>query len=114
MPRDDNAYLLDMLIAARDAVDFASALTYKEFERSRLHQDAIVKAIEIVGEAASRVSSQTQSAHPQIPWRQIVGLRNRLVHAYFEINLTTVWKTVHDDVPRLIAYLEPLFPPETP
>lgn len=114
MQRDDTAYLLDMLIAARDAVSFASELTQSRFEQSRLHQDAIFKTLEIVGEAAARVSAQTRNAHPEIPWVQIIGMRNRLVHAYFEISLDTIWDAVQDDIPRLIALLEPLIPPEEP
>ena len=76
-------------------------------------QLAILKAVEIVGEAASRVSADTKEAHPEIPWPKIIGLRNRLVHAYFEVNLERVWETVQRDIPYLITQLEPLTPPET-
>lgn len=112
MPRDDASYLLDMLLAARDAVHFATGLTYGQFEQSRLHQNAILKAIEIIGEAASRISSATKHAHTDIPWPEIIGIRNRLVHAYFEVNLKRVWDTVQHDLPRLITLIEPLVPPE--
>ena len=111
--RDDNAsFLLDMLVAARDAVTFAEGLTYFEFTRDRRSQLAILKAVEIVGEAAFRVSGETMESHPEIPWREIVGMRNRLVHAYFDIDLRLVWDTVQRDLPVLIAQLEPLVPPE--
>ena len=76
-------------------------------------QLVILKAVEIVGEAASRVSADTKEAHPEIPWPKIIGLRNRLVHAYFEVNLERVWETVQRDIPYLITQLEPLTPPET-
>ena len=69
--------------------------------------------MEIIGEAASRLSAETRAAHPPIPWREIVGMRNRLVHAYFEIDLRLVWDTVRNDLPPLIARLEPLVPPES-
>ena len=85
--RRDDAYLLDMLIAARKALTFAAELTYPQFIRSDLHQNAIIKSIEIIGEAASRVSADTREAHPEIPWHEIIGMRNRLVHGYFEVNL---------------------------
>ena len=113
MRRDDTAYLLDMLLAARDAVDFADGVTFAQFEQSRLHQNAILKAIEIVGEAAARIDNETRQAHSEIPWSEIIGMRNRLVHAYFEVDLTRVWETVQDDLPRLIKLIEPLVPPET-
>ena len=109
MQRDD-AYLLDMLLAAHDAMAFVSSLTFPEFESSRLHQNAVVKAIEIIGEAASRVSKNMQSAHPQIPWAEIIGMRNRLVHGYGDIQLDVVWQTVQNDLPNLVAQLEPLVP----
>jgi len=112
MPREDDSYLLDMLLAARDAVGFAAGLTYAQFEVSRLHQNAILKAIEIIGEAAARISTETKHSHPDIPWLDIIGMRNRLVHAYFEVSLNRVWDTVQGDLPGLIAAIEPLVPPE--
>lgn len=66
--------------------------TFPEFERDHITQLAILKGVEIVGEAASRVSADTKEAHPEIPWPEIIGLRNRLVHAYFEVNLQRVWR----------------------
>ncbi|MCY4588803.1 MAG: DUF86 domain-containing protein [Bryobacterales bacterium] len=111
--RPDDACLLDMLLAAREAAEFAAGRTFPEFERDRMTQLAILKAVEIVGEAASRVSADTQEAHPEIPWPEIIGLRHRLVHAYFEVNLKRVWETVQRDIPYLVAQLEPLTPPET-
>jgi uncharacterized protein with HEPN domain len=111
MQRDD-AYLLDILIAARKALNFLEAITWEEFEQSDLHQNAVMRSLEIIGEAARRVSQQTRDAHPEIPWEQIIGMRNRLIHEYFRVNLATVWETVHDDLPRLIVLIEPLVPPE--
>lgn len=110
--RRDDAYLLDMLVAARKAVAFAAELTYPEFARSDLHQNAILKTVEIVGEAAACISDDSRSAHPEIPWHQIVGLRNRIVHAYFEVDLRVVWQVVQKDLPVLISQLEPLVPPD--
>ena len=112
MPRDDTAYLLDMLVAARDAVAFAEGMSYAEFVGDRRTQLSILKSVEIVGEAAARVSEDTRKAHPAIPWSEIVGMRNRLVHAYFDIDLPLVWDTVCNDLPALIARLELLVPPE--
>ncbi len=112
MPRDDTAFLLDMLIAARDAVSFAEAMSYAEFVRDRRTQLSILKSVEIVGEAAARLSKDTRQAHPSIPWPEVIGMRNRLVHVYFDIDLPLVWETVCNDLPVLIARLEPLVPPE--
>ena len=111
--RDDGILLLDMLLAAREAVAFANGLTFAEFQHDRMAQLAILKAVETVGEAASRVGAETRNAHPEIPWSRIVGMRNtELVHGYFDINLMRVWDTVKQDIPRLIPQLERLVPPE--
>ena len=74
-------------------------MTWKEFERSELHQNAVMRPLEVIGEAARRVSQQTRDAHPEIPWEQMIGMRNRLIHEYFRVNLATVWDTVQNDCP---------------
>ena len=113
MQRDDTSFLLDMLVAAREAVAFTHGMSFAGFAGDRRSQLAILKSVEIVGEAASRVSAETKERNSDIPWREVVGMRNRLVHAYFDIDLRLVWDTVHDDVPALIAQLESLVPPES-
>ncbi len=112
--RRDEGYLLDILIAARDARLFLSGLTRRQFDESRLHQNAVIKALEIIGEAAGRISKETREGHPEIPWTEIIGMRNCLVHGYFDVNLGEVWDTVHHDLPPLITMIEPLIPPEEP
>ncbi len=110
MPRDDDAYLMDMLFAAQDGARFATGLTFSRFEKSRLHQYEILKAIEIIGEAAARISAETKKDHPDIPWSEIIGMRNRLVHGYFEVKLKRVWDTVQHALAALIVEIEPLVP----
>ena len=110
MRRDQEAYVLDMLIAAREAVGFAEGRSFEAFVEDRRTQLSIVKSIEIVGEAASRVDEEMRHAHPAIPWRDIVGMRNCLVHGYFDIDLRLVWDTVGADLPVLIEQLERLLP----
>ena len=106
MPRDEAAYLLDILCAAQDIEEFTSGLTFHQFEKSRLHQNAVLKSIEIIGEATTHVAEQTRLAHSEIPWKKIVGMRNHLVHGYFQVDLKQVWKTVQQDIPSLIHTLE--------
>lgn len=108
--RHDDSYLLDMLLAARKAAKFAEGISHERFIQSDLHQNAIFKVLEIIGEAASRISEATREAHSGIPWPNVVGLRNRIVHAYFEIDLDVIWNIVTDDVPALIAELERIAP----
>ncbi len=95
-----------MFDAAVDAMSFAENKTRKSLNTDRQLVLAIVKSIEIIGEAATKITDETRNAYPQIPWASIVGMRNRLIHAYFDINLNILWKTVKKDIPALIAELE--------
>jgi uncharacterized protein with HEPN domain len=110
--RADEILLLDMLLAAREALSFLGAVSLKEFESDRIRQLAVIKSVEIIGEAAAGVSEEFRTAHPEIPWRDIIGTRNRLVYGYFEVNLGRVRKTVLEDLPALISVLVQLVPPE--
>jgi uncharacterized protein with HEPN domain len=110
----DEAYLLDMLLAASDAREFAKDLDWAGFEASDLHQSAIIRKLEIIGEAAGRVSKEFQAQHPEIAWSGIVSLRNRLIHGYNAVRLDIVWNVVQRELPVLIEALRPLVPPEEP
>lgn len=112
MRRDDSVYFLDMLLAAQDISEFLSGLRFEQFKESKLHRNAVLKSIEIIGEAAARITKETRSANPQIPWKEIVGMRNRLVHDYFRVDLLQVWDVAQEDIPPLIDLLRPLVPPE--
>lgn len=108
----DPAYLLDMLLSARDARRFAAGLSFEQLQDSDLHQHAIAKAVELVGEAAARLSPEAQARHAQIPWTQIIGMRHRLVHDYVHLDLRILWEVVHKHLPPLIVYLETMVPAE--
>jgi uncharacterized protein with HEPN domain len=112
LPDRDAALLLDMLIAAKDAQSFVAGLDEGAFAGSQLHQYAVIRALGIIGEAAGRVSAQTHAAHPGIPWAEIIGMRNRLVHGYSEVRLDLVWGVLRDRLPPLIATLTGLVPSE--
>lgn len=110
--RRNECYLLDMLSAAQNAARFTDNLSYEEFTHSALHQNATLKALEIIGEAANQVTSECKKLHPHIPWIRIIGMRNRIVHAYFAIELSTVWSIVKEELPDLIRELEMIVPPD--
>jgi uncharacterized protein with HEPN domain len=110
----DEAYLLDMLQFSQDAVDFTRDRTYEQFLSDRLLQSAVIRCVEVIGEAARRVSPAFADAHAEIPWRTIIGTRHRLAHDYSTIDLPTVWRIVTVHVPELILQLKPLIPPEQP
>lgn len=101
-----------MLIAARDAVGFVAGMSLAEFAASRLHQNAVIRSLEVIGEAAGKVSAATRVAGPGIPWRETTAMRHRLIHGYADVQLELVWKVVESHLPILIAALIPLVPNE--
>jgi uncharacterized protein with HEPN domain len=94
-----------MLQYAREAVELAAGKTREALKADRTLQLALTRLVEIIGEAAVRVSSERQAQHPEIPWRIIAGTRNRLIHGYDAVDLDVLWDTVTDDLPRLITQL---------
>ena len=94
-----------MLDAVEEALSFVRDKDREHLDQERMLVLALIKDIEIVGEAASRISDETKQAAPDIPWASITGMRNRLIHAYFDINLDILWQTVSKDLPELSAKL---------
>lgn len=99
--------------AAIEAIDFVAGRSREELNNNRMLTLALVKDIEIIGEAASRISAECRARYPQLPWGQIIGMRNRLTHAYFEVNLDIVWQVVTNDLPALVMELEEIIYLET-
>ncbi len=95
-----------MLDHAAEAVELAKDKTRKDLESERLLQLGLVRLVEIVGEAAGRVSEEVQEVHSEIPWPQIISMRNRLIHGYDFVDLEILWKTIQEDLPPLIRLLE--------
>lgn len=112
MQKDDLVRLGHMLDAAREALYFAQNQTRSSLDTDRKLVLALVKSIEIIGEAATNVTKEYRDNLLQIPWPKIIGMRNRLIHVYFSINLDILWKTIIEDLPPLIAELEKIIPPE--
>ena len=112
MHRDDEIRLRHMLEAAREAASFVKGRVRDDLETDRQLVLALVKDIEIMGEAAAQITEDTHSRTPSIPWQKIIAMRNRLVHAYFSINLDIVWQTVQKDLTALIETLERVVPQE--
>ena len=106
--RDDQALLLDMLIAARKVRQFTSGNTLAEFQRNEMAQSAVIRELQVIGEAARPISDDTKMQTPHIDWRTIAGMRNRLVHEYFAVSIDIVWQTAQEDIPTLIETLEQL------
>jgi uncharacterized protein with HEPN domain len=103
--RRDASLMLDMMIAAEDAISFVRGLSKTQFMASRLHQNAVVRSLEIVGEAAGRISAEGQAGLPDVAWREITGMRHRLVHGYSDVNLGLVWDVAREKLPQLVEIL---------
>jgi len=111
MSRDD-ATLLDILKAARLAVEFKGKLNKTAFLKDIKTQSAILHQLLVLGEAVKRLSDEFRVNHPKIPWTMIAGMRDKLIHEYNAVDLDEVWKTATTDIPRLIALIKPLVPPK--
>lgn len=107
-PEDrDKALLLDIVLAARDALSFVDGVGEAEFMASRLRQNAVIRSLEVIGEAAGKVSSATRAKLGDVAWREIIGMRNRLIHDYGNVSLPLVWEAVSDRLDPLIDQLAP-------
>jgi uncharacterized protein with HEPN domain len=107
----DAAYLWDMLQAAKEVQSMLEDHDLGAFLADRVLLRAIERGVEIIGETARRVSAPYMAAHPEIPWRNLIGQRNILVHEYGQIDHALLFKTVVEDVPDLIGQLQALLPP---
>jgi uncharacterized protein with HEPN domain len=105
--RSDLAFR-QMLEHAREVRDLCAGRTRKDLDEDRLLNLAIVRLLEIIGEAAARVSDEARATHAEIPWREVVGLRNRLIHGYDEVDFDVLWSIIEKDLPPFVAALEPI------
>jgi len=103
--KEDLNRLYHMLEAAREAVGYAKGRTREDLKSDRQLTHSLIRCIEIIGEAANKVSAEYRRTNPRIHWDDMVGMRNRLIHAYFDVNLNIVWRTVKDELPQLITEL---------
>lgn len=110
----DPAYLYDMLVAARNITCFVEGKSRQEYEENLILRSAIERQIEILGEAARRISSPLKSAHPEIPWRRIIAQRNVLIHEYDDVLDAEIWDVASVHIPALLPLLEALTPPPPP
>ena len=106
MRKDDLIRIRHMVDAAKEAISFIKDRKRSDLDTNRMLVLSLVKSIEIMGEAASRVTKESRDSHPEVPWLNIIGMRNRLIHVYFDIDLDRVCDTITDDLPPVIATLE--------
>ena len=104
-PRVHLDYLRDMLDSAEKAILFVGGMDFKQFAQDDKTVFAVVRAIEIIDEAARKIPKEFREKYGDIPWRDIAGTRDKLIHEYFGVNLSVVWRTVQEDLPILVVQL---------
>ena len=106
MKKDDTVYLRHILDAIEQIEDYLKGVSFEQFFQRRLLQDGVVRRLEVIGEASRNLSHELRQRNPKVPWSQIIGLRNRIVHAYFNVNLQIVWEIVQNDLVPLKQQVE--------
>ncbi|MBO1049446.1 MAG: DUF86 domain-containing protein [Dolichospermum sp.] len=103
---DDLTRLKHIRDSAKEALSFVKSRTREDLDDERMLSLALVRLVEIMGEAANHISEPCQSKYLKIPWRQIIGMRNRMIHAYFDVDLDIVWQVITKDLPSLLIEVE--------
>ncbi len=104
--RGDKEYVVDMFLSCQKILDYTQGMTFEDFEMDSKTIDAVIRNIEILGEAAKNVSNELRAKYPEIDWSIIARTRDKLIHFYFGIDTTTLWKIIRDDIPELLDQLE--------
>ena len=110
----DEASILDALIFAKQILEFTTGMNQESFAANLKTQYAVLYQITVLGEALRRISSEFQQQHPEIPYREVIGMRNKLVHDYDDVNIPLVWQVIETSIPDLIVVLERIVPLEEP
>lgn len=104
--KDDAVYLRHILDAITQIELYLQGVSQERFLQTKLLQDGVVRQLEIIGEASRNISNELRQQHPEVPWSQIIGLRNRVIHAYFNVSVEIVWEIARNDLPVLKSQIQ--------
>jgi len=104
--KDDSLYIDHILQSINNILDYTKDLNKKDFSKSKLVQDAVIRNFEIIGEATKKVSDDYKQVHFEVPWKAISGMRDKLIHDYIGVDIEVIWKTIKEDLPPLKKKLE--------
>ncbi|CAG0942974.1 hypothetical protein BROC_02086 [Candidatus Brocadiaceae bacterium] len=108
MIKDDTVFLRHILDAINKIQEYTKNMDYEGFRASSLVQDGVIRQLEIIGEATKNLSQEIREKHPDIPWKDITGMRDKLIHQYFGVDMAGVWDTAEQDLPTLKSNLTKL------
>jgi uncharacterized protein with HEPN domain len=104
--KDDLAFIEHILLCIEKIQEYTKDLTDQDFKNNELIQDAVIRNIEIIGEATKKIAKDLKSQYREIPWKEMSGMRDKLIHDYFGVDVDVVWKTVNEDIPYLKSLIE--------
>ncbi len=104
--KDDSLYIDHILRSINNILEYTNGINKKDFLKNNLVQDAVIRNFEIIGEATKKVSDVYKQTHIEIPWKEMSGMRNKLIHDYIGVDIAVVWKTIKEDLPPLKKVLE--------
>lgn len=111
--RESELYLQDILISIQRIEEYTKGLSSKDFEVDWKTVDAVVRNLEIIGEAAKNMPEEIIEKYPEIPWSSMISMRNKVIHEYFGVDVEILWKTIYEDLPSLKEEIAKIYPPKS-